>query len=268
MSAINALPFHCGHCFRYFKVEGLYKTHKLTCKYFRSGTKDETRERDSHEEVVPSARELFKYVQHLAARCESMAGEIARLKEAVAVGSGGGSRRAAVAVVEEPDVWFDDWIDAAVSEDGDAALLEEVWLGELFSGMKLFFQNELAVRGASGLPIRCSSSGGGNPRTAFSVYDHGAWRTMHKEDWRRCVDKLDQRLLQAYLKSCEAEEGGVGSHRDPKGRDGSFNDPTTRGDPTTRRAREMACMLKISDAGSCVGARIKKVRQWMVDNLT
>ena len=260
MSAINALPYHCGHCFRYFKVESLYKTHKLTCKYFRSGTKDETRERDSHEEVVPSARELFKYVQHLAARCESMAGEIARLKEAVAVGSGGGSRRAAaaVAVVEEPDVWFDDWIDAAGSEDGDAALLEEVWLGELFSGMKLFFQNELAVRGASGLPIRCSSSasgggaGGGNPRTAFSVYDHGAWRTMHKEDWRRCVDKLDQRLLQAYLKSCEAEEGGGG------GGDS---------DPTTRRAREMACMLKISDAGSCVGARIKKVRQWMVDNL-
>ena len=83
MNSLCTTSYQCDHCTRQYKEKFYFDRHVATCQFLSKSARERNADIDS-QECVPSAKEMFALVQHLALRIDRLETDNAKLKQNLA----------------------------------------------------------------------------------------------------------------------------------------------------------------------------------------
>jgi hypothetical protein len=215
--------YYCVYCHKKFTYKKEYDKHLACCQYFYHLRRTPFTEMDDYGNKMPSQRELFRFIQDLAAKCERLEKEVAKLKSAT-------NTRQKKYIVEclnrpsqLPDEVFSVWwhrlnlqmdIQLSDAEEGEIdahwsyvsnSFLFRIFSHDLVEGIKFVLQCFIETERKKGkkLPIRTFTQ----KQNMFYIYcgtngdeeKTAHWRVMSTEDFETLVDYIMQLFVREFL---------------------------------------------------------------------
>jgi hypothetical protein len=204
----------CIYCQRCFHFHDIYQRHVITCEFFYKGRKNRERLEDDNE-VLPTAQEQYKLIQHLLYQNTLLQKKLARIETNILAKK----RKIILDCLKnpaspKPSITFFDWIKTInVCFDDLEAMFEH----DLISGILRALSTALSpnVRD-SVLPLRAFIQ---KPGTFYiwemSDTQEVTWRILSVDDFDKWMNKMNHRFLQEFTlwkrlhseKMRETEEG-------------------------------------------------------------
>ena len=75
-------PYHCQHCAREYKEKYYFDRHVATCQYLSKTARERIADIDSLE-TLPSAKDMFALIQHMALRIDNLESDNVKLKQKI-----------------------------------------------------------------------------------------------------------------------------------------------------------------------------------------
>lgn len=246
---------YCKFCQHTWKIRREYDRHIGCCEYFYYQRRNPQPEMDEHGTRIPTARELFRYVQDLTVRLEKTEKEVVRLRSLM-------NTRQKKAILEWlnqpgqlPVITFEEWWNECRATDAD---VQHTISRDLTDGIKHCIETRLDSSVGSKLPIRSFTQ---KPNT-FYVYsrDTGnrdgnaatlpAWRIMSNEQLERMALHISQSILREFLVWQKTNLQIGSAEQDEKTMD-----------------KTVALMMKINGNGIAIDKRLVEIKRWLYPKL-
>jgi hypothetical protein len=202
---------------------------------------------DEYGVKVPNQKELFRFVQELAFKCDRLEKEVGRLKNALSLRNKKAVTECLAQPSQQPNRLFVDWWRSIhISETH----LQRVFTHNLTEGIKACIETHLAEHGASKLPVRSFVE---KPKNVY-VYvtnENGAdreWRLATSTDMENMVAQLSQMFLREFIvwrkENAHIFDGSEMSQRD-----------------------ELAYMMKTNGMDLSLDKRAGEIKHWLASQI-
>jgi len=242
------MGIYCKYCNHHWKVQRDYDKHLNCCEYFYHLRRNPQPEMDEHGVKIPSAREMFRYMQELSLRLERTEKEVVKLKAQL-------NTRQKKAIIEWlnqpsqiPANTFEDWYKACEVNESHVLCVGE---RDLTVGMQMSINEFLGANSCR--PIRTFTQ----KPNMFYVYsrDGGTeavlpeprWRIMSNEQMDGMLLHISQLFVREFLKWQKKQSQEEKSERESE--------------------KEILFMMKINGARTPAEKRVQEIKKWMFPKL-
>ncbi len=239
------MPLHCRFCHRDWKLKAEYDKHITCCEFFYYFRRSQS-EMDEFGCKIPNQKELFRFVQELANKCDRLEKEVTKLRASMSIKQKKSILDCLNNPSQIPSQTFQEWWRSIVIEERH---LQIVFArdAELGNGLKAVIDEKTDNTDVS--PIRSFVQ---KPNT-FYIYvgvtpnDETAspWRIMTNSDMELCLMHLSQMFLIEFLKwqRMYAQE--------------------LRSDTNVMEDKELMYMMKINGGKVPMEKRVTDIKKWL-----
>lgn len=235
---------YCSYCYITWRLKREYDRHLTCCEFFYQLRKHPERQMDDYGVKVPTQRDLFRFVQELALKCDRLDKEVGRLKTVVSTRQKKVITECLANPNQTPEKTFDAWWRTiTVSETH----LTRVFKEDLTEGMKSVLESQLKLYGKTRLPIRAFVEKPG----MFYIYvrDSGetktapGWRLMSNADMETMLMYLSQLFLREFIKWQRENVNEIETNEDKK-------------------EQELMYMVKVNGMKTSTEKRVLEIKKW------
>lgn len=239
------MPLHCKFCHRDWKLKAEYDKHLTCCEFFYYFRRNQN-EMDEFGCKIPNQKELFRFVQELANKCDRLEKEVVKLRASMSIKQKKSILDCLNNPAQTPSQTFQEWWRSFTVEERHLQIV----FGrdaELGNGIRCVLDERLDNTDV--LPIRAFVQ---KPNTFYiyvglTPHDEAAspWRIMTNADMELCLMHLSQLFLIEFLKWQRAHAAEL------------------RSDTNVMEDKELMYMMKINGGKVSMDKRVTDIKKWL-----
>lgn len=180
----------CNLCGKEYKLKENFNKHYVSCKFFHEACVSS----DNNDDHLPTYAELFMYVKETALKCQKLENEIHHLKTMM-------NSRNKKHILDylnndannEKIIPYEAWCRTLSIKSEH---LNEVFEGDMLSGIKKVLEPYLSLENRILLPIRAFSQ---KHNTLYIYKGDGGWKLVQNNSLEKIIYPLERQFLQAFV---------------------------------------------------------------------